>query len=176
MHIKIALTEDIINECLALHYGKQVTGKKLKQRLFLIPSVLIIISAYLIYNEFNRPQPGPNLYLAILYIAFAIAYYLYMKNRMLKSGKQLLKTLGNNASFTMDVNENHLTTTTSTNSFNTDWEAFKSAIISKDNVLLYQADNSFSMFNYRFFYEDDFAIFKAWTKEKVSPVNEVEIA
>jgi hypothetical protein len=172
MHIKIALTEEIINECLALHYGKQQAGKRLKQKLILIPLVLISISIYLIYTELKQPVPGQNFYLAFLYIAFAFAYYFFMRKRMVKAGKQLLKGMGENAAFDMEADEEQLTTITNSGTITHNWSSFTGALISKENVLLYQADNSFTMFNYRFFKEGEFELFKAWTKEKVTPITE----
>jgi hypothetical protein len=172
MHIKIALTENIINECLALHYGKQHAGKKQKQKLIWIPLILIVISAYLIYSELKQPVPGQNFYLAFLYIAFAFAYYFFMRKRMVQAGKQLLKGLGANAAFDMEIDEEKLTTITNSATITHNWSAFTGALISSDNVLLYQADNSFTMFNYRFFTESEFELFKGWVREKVTSVSE----
>jgi hypothetical protein len=174
MRIKIALNEDIINECLALHYGKQISGKRARQRLVLIPIVLVSISAYLIYTELQQSVPGQNFYLAFLYIAFALSYYFFMRKRLLKGGKQLLKGLGENAFFEMEVDEDKLITYTLSSTLTTAWSELTRGIISRDNVLLYQSDNSFTMFNYRFFEGNDFDLFKTWTKEKVNPVTEVE--
>jgi hypothetical protein len=172
MHIKISLTEDVINKCLSLHYGRQTGSNKLKQRLIFIPAVLIIISCYLIYTEYQKTSPGPNLYLAVLYIAFAVGYYFFMKNRLLQAGKRLLKGMGENAEFEMEVDEEKLVTKTKTGTITTEWSQFIKAIVSKDNVLLYQQDNSFTMFNQSFFHPGDFVVFKTWTREKVSPVIE----
>jgi uncharacterized membrane protein len=172
MHIKIALTEEIINECLDLHYNKQLSGKRMKQRLVLIPLILILIAGYLIYTELQQPTPGQNLYMAFLYIAFAFAYYFFMRKRMLKAGKQLLKGLGENATFDMEADEENVTTITNTSKLTNTWNVFTAALVSENNVLLYQANNSFTMFNYRFFEPGEFEIFKAWTREKVAPVTE----
>jgi hypothetical protein len=173
MIIHLSLNEEIINECLKLHYsGKEVSGR-LRQRLVLIPLMLFALSAYLIYNELQRETPGQNLYMAFLYIGFAIAYYFFMRYRTIKGGKQLLKSLGSNSTFEMDVDDEKLTTTTKAGSFDTTWDAFTRATISKQNVLLYQSDNSFSMFNYRFFEGGDFDTFKQMIREKVSPLTEV---
>ncbi len=172
MHIKIRLTEDIINQCLALHYHQQPTGQRMKQRLVLIPLVLLAISGYIMYNELKQPAVGQNFYMALLYASFAFIYYFFMKNRLLRAGGKLLKTLGQNASFDMDVNENDLTTTTNNASFTQAWNEFTGGLIGKDNVLLYQANNSFSMFHHTFFEAGDFEGFKDLVRESVQPVIE----
>jgi hypothetical protein len=173
MIIHLSLNEEIINECLKLHYsGKEASGR-LRQRLVLIPVALLALSAYLIYNELQRETPGQNLYMAFLYIGFAIAYYFFMRYRTIKGGKQLLRTLGSNSTFEMDVTDEKLTTTTKAGSFDSTWDSFTRATISKENVLLYQSDNSFSMFNYRFFQGGHFEQFKQMVREKVTPLTEV---
>lgn len=173
MHIKVVLTENIINECLALHYGRQQFGKKQKQRLLWIPLVLISISVYLIYNELQQSSIGQNFYMALLYIAFAFSYYFFMRKRMMNAGSRLLKGLGENSSFDMDISEEGLTTITNKSTFSTSWSAFTRGLITDDNVLLYQADNSFSMFSSRFFTPEDFEVFKRWVREKVHPLQEL---
>jgi hypothetical protein len=173
MIIHLSLNEEIINECLKLHYSGKEASSRLRQRLILIPIALLALSAYLIYNELQRETPGQNLYMAFLYIGFAITYYFYMRYRTIKGGKQLLRTLGSNSTFEMYVTDEKLTTTTKSGSFDTTWDSFSRATISTENVLLYQSDNSFSMFNYRFFEGADFEEFKQLVREKVTPLTEV---
>lgn len=172
MFIHLALTKEIINECLKLHYSEKQAANRLKQRLIFIPLALIAISVYLIYIELQRDTPGQNLYMAVLYIAFAFSYYFFMRYRTIKGGKQLLKTLGSNSTFTMEVSDDKLTTTTRAGAFDSNWDSFTHALISKDNVLLYQTNNSFSMFNHRFFEPEDFEAFKVLVRKKVSSVSE----
>ena len=176
MHIKVRLTEDIINQCLQLHYHDQPAGKKMKQRLIFIPLMLLGVSGYIAYLELQRPQVGQNFYMALLYASFAFIYYFFMRHRMLRAGGKLLKNLGPNASFEMEVNEIELTTTTQTSSFTQPWDAFTGGLISKDNVLLYQANNSFSMFNHSFFEAGDFEVFKDLVRDNVQPVFEPQPA
>lgn len=173
MHIKIALTEDIINQCLALHYGDQPAGKKQQQRLLWIPLILLIISAYLVYDELQQPAIGQNFIMAILYVGFAISYYVFMKNRMVKAGKRLMKGLGSNANFTIDVEGDQLTTKTGSSTLTSNWTAFTGALISKGNVLLYQSNSTFTMFNHTFFAPGEFEQFKELVREKVQPLVEV---
>jgi hypothetical protein len=174
MQIKVNLTESIINQCLSVHYHDQPTGRRMKQRLILIPLVLVSISAYLIVTELQKSGGvGQNFYMALLYISFALIYYFFMRHRMMRAGGKLLKSLGENASFEMEVDEEKLVTTTRNSTFTSNWEDFTCALISKDNVLLYQANHSFSMFNYSFFLPGDFEIFKTWARNKVQPVLEV---
>jgi len=173
MLIHLDLTEDIINDCLKLHYTEKHTAKKLAQKLILIPLALFVISGYLIYNELKSQEPGQNLYMAFLYIGFAVSYYFFMRYRTIKGGRQLLKTLGSNATFKIEVSDDKLVTTTKAGHFDTTWNSFIRALITNENILLYQANNSFSMFNYKFFKTGDFADFKLLVKEKVAQVTEL---
>lgn len=153
---------------------QQTTSRfKTETKLIWIPLILIIISAYLIYTELKQPVLGQNFYLALLYIAFAFGYYFFMRKRMLNAGKQLLKSLGEHAAFDMEIDEEKLITNTSSATISHKWAVFTGALISQNNVLLYQANNSFTMFNYRFFQPGQFEVFKAWTREKVRPLTEV---
>jgi hypothetical protein len=134
---------------------------------------MLSLAAYILWDEYKQPKLGSNFYMALLYISFAFIYYYFMRHRMMRAGGKLLKNLGNNASFEMEVNEHELTTTTHQTTFSQNWSAFTGGLISKDNVLLYQANHSFSMFNHSFFYSaDDFEQFKSWMREKVQPVLE----
>lgn len=173
MRIHVRLTEDIINQSLALHYHDQPSGKKMKQRLLWIPFIMVAISVYLIYTELQQPQAGQNFYMALLYISFALVYYFFMKSRMMRAGKKLLKNLGENASFDMDADEATVTTITSSATITQPWTAFTGALISSNNVLLYQANHSFSMFHPSFFAAGDFEKFKELVRNHVQPVLEV---
>lgn len=173
MHIKINLTEDIINQCLELHYGDQAAGKKQKRRLLWIPLMLAIVSAYLIYDELQQPALGQNFIMAILYVGFGISYYVFMKNRMMKAGKRILKSLGPNAKFTININGDDITTKTASATITNGWTAFTGAVLSKGNVLLYQANNTFIMFNHTFFEPGDFDSFKNLVRNHVQPLMEV---
>lgn len=172
MHIQVRLTEQVINECLQLHYHDQPTGRRMRQRLYFIPLVMLGISAFILYNEFNSPALGQNFYMALLYISFAFIYYFFMRHRLMRAGGKLLRSMGENSSFDMDVNEEVLTTTTASSSFSQPWSSFTGGLISKDNVLLYQANNSFSMFDHSFFAEGDFEKFKQLVRDNVQPVIE----
>jgi len=172
MIVQLVLTKEIINECLKVHYNEKMNSKRLMQRLILIPIALAGLGIYLIYSELQRPEPGQNLYMGFLYIGFAFSYYFFMRYRTIKGGRQLLKTLGSHSSFNMEILDDRLITTTTSGSFETTWDAFTKALISTDNVLLYQADNTFSMFNRRFFTGNDFEQFKKMVREKVAVVNE----
>ena len=172
MLIQLALTKEVINECLKVHYAEKTNSRKLTQRLILIPIALAGLGVYLIYSELQRAEPGQNLYMGFLYIGFASSYYFFMRYRTIKGGAQLLRSLGSHSSFTMDVDAEKLVTTTTSGSFDTTWDAFSKAIISTDNVLLYQADNTFSMFNRSFFTGNDFEDFKKLVREKVAVILE----
>ena len=159
MEVKVRLNEQIINDSLKLHY--QYFGSSHKRRLALVPVILIAVSVYLIYTEVQKPTLGTNFYLGILYIVFAVAYYYYMLYRMKNLGKMLFKNMGENSSFDMDINESSVTTKLASSTTTTDWTAFNNAIISSNIVLLYQQNNTFSMFEKTFFNsEADFSSFK----------------
>ncbi|WP_207492216.1 YcxB family protein [Aridibaculum aurantiacum] len=170
MHIRVRLTEKIINDCLQLHYHDQPTGRRMRQRLYLIPLVMLGIAAFILYNELRSPAVGQNFYMALLYVSFAFIYYFFMRHRMMRAGGKLLRNLGENSSFEMDVNEEELTTTTKSQSFSQPWSSFTGGLISNNNVLLYQANNSFSMFNHSFFEAGDFDRFKQLVQDNVQPV------
>jgi hypothetical protein len=172
MLINLVLNKEIINECLKVHYAEKQNSRRLTQRLILIPVALVGLGIYLIYSELQRSIPGQNLYMGFLYIGFAASYYFFMRYRTIKGGGQLLKTLGSHSSFTMNVDAEKLVTTTTSGSFDTTWDAFTKAIVSTDNVLIYQADNTFSMFNRRFFTGNDFDDFKKLVREKVGIISE----
>jgi len=172
MDIKINLTEGIINESLALHFNHQAIGKRQKQKLVWIPLILITIAVYIIYSESRLPVFTQNFYLAWLYIAFAISYYFFMRKRMVKGGGKILKALGTNASFEMDITEEKITTITNATTIINDWTVFTGALISEKIVLLYQVDNSFVMLHESFFHPGDFGLLKLWVREKVTPLTE----
>lgn len=159
MEVKVRLNEQIINQSLQLHY--RYFGSSHRRRLLLVPVILIAVSLYLMYTEIQKPVLGTNFYLGILYIVFAVAYYFYMLYRMKNLGKTLLKSLGENVNFDMEIIDSTITTKLASSTTSSDWTTFKNAIISKDIVLLYQQNNTFSMFEKSFFNnEADFSSFK----------------
>ena len=176
MHIQVALTKDIINQCLELHYDVQPAGKKSSKRLLLIPMLLVVLGGYLIYDEMRQPTPGQNLYMGVLYIGFAIAYYFFMRGRMLNAGGKIMKRMGANATFVVDASQDKVVTKTATQDLVNYWPDFTGALISKGNVLLYQQNETFTMFNHTFFKEGQFEQFKNLVREKVHPVKEVYTA
>lgn len=152
MLIKVALTKDVINQCLALHYNNQPAGKKLRQRLLWIPLILIALAIFLLVDEWRQPVKGSNTYMALSYLGFAIAYYLYVKNRIMKAGKRMLHSLGPNANFSIETFDTELTTCTATEKFSITWQSFTGALIGTQNILLYQSNDTFTMLNRTFFY------------------------
>jgi len=173
MHIHVQLTEDIINQSLALHYHTQPEGIKLKRRLLWIPLVLFAIAAYLIYSELQKPEVGQNFYMALLYISFAIIYYFFMRHRMMRSGGKLLKNLGENATFDVELENEEMKTITKSNVLITKLDSFTGALMNADVVLLYQANHSFSMFHRSFFRAGDFELFKNTLKQHVHPAVDI---
>ncbi|HET9057721.1 MAG TPA: hypothetical protein VFN30_12825 [Chitinophagaceae bacterium] len=167
MNIKIRLTEQILNDSLKLHY--RYFGSGHRRRLLAIPAILVAISVYLIYTELQKPKTGNNFYLGFLYIAFAIGYYFYTRYRMQNMGKTLLKNMGENINFEMVVTNEEVKTILPSSTTSTNWTVFTGAIISNDIVMLYQQNNSFSMFNKTFFEnENEFAEFKQLVEKNIA--------
>jgi hypothetical protein len=173
MTILINLSAGIIDQCLALHFKHHPFGRRHTRNLLWIPLILLIISGYLIYTELEKDRLGQNFYLALLYCAFAAGYYFYMKKRLLKAGKIMLKSLGDNAHFTMEVDNTNVKTTTSSAVLSTKWNVFIAALIEKEIVLLYQTNDTFSMFHHSFFKKNDFDEFKKLVRNNVQPLIEV---
>jgi hypothetical protein len=167
MKIKVRLTEPILNEALTLHY--RYFGSSHKRRLLLIPIVLIAVSVYLIYSELQKPTPGNNLYLGILYIVLAFAYYFYTRYRLQNMGKTLLKNMGENIHFDIEVTDEEVKTILANSTSTSQWDVFKNAVISPGLVMLYQQNNSFTMFDRSFFEsEEEFNQFKELVKQHIS--------
>jgi len=169
MHIHIKLTEAIINECLALHYKQNPASKGLVRKLYLIPAFLLILAVYLIIDDLQQPAIGFNFLMAIMYTGFAISYYFFMKKRLLPSGKSMLRNLGQDVQYEVEALNDHLITKTYRETFTNSWQNFTSALIAGDNVLLYQLNDSFSMFNRSFFEPGDFEKFKIMVQEHITP-------
>lgn len=166
MLIKVRLTQEILNESLKIHY--RYFGSSHKRRLLLVPVILIAVSLYLMYSEFSKHQMGTNFYLGILYIFFAVAYYFYTRYRMQNMGKTLLKSMGENINFDMEVTEEEVKTITPASTNINNWSVFVNAVTSDKLILLYQQNNSFSMFDKSFFHSpSDFELFKQWVETKI---------
>ncbi len=96
-----------------------------------------------------------------------------MEKRLVKSRKIMLKNLGNNAQFKMEVEGDNIKTITDSATISTNWTVFTTALIEKEVLLLYQTNDTFSMFHYSFFKENDFEEFKHLVRSNVQPVFEV---
>jgi hypothetical protein len=167
MKVSIHLTEPIVNESLKLHYRN--FGSNHKRRLLLVPVILIAVSVYLIYTELQKQQKGTNLYLGMLYIVFAFAYYFYTRYRLQNMGKALLKSMGENIHFEMEVTDEEVKTILLSSTTTTNWTVFTGAIITQNIVMLYQKNSSFSMFEKSFFKsENDFAAFKKLVEKNIT--------
>lgn len=171
LQIQIALTEDIVNESLVLHYRN--APFKQKYAVLYVPVILLAVAIYLIVKEMTLPYFGHSGWLGIVYILMSIGYYFWMTYRREHTGKQLIKSLGENAVFEMDADDGQLVTHLSTATFQHQWPAFIKAIISKNLVLLYQQNQSFSMFHQSFFANNDFDRFKQLVRRHVHAVTEV---
>lgn len=169
MHIHIKLTEAIINECLVLHYRQNPASKGLVRKLYLIPAFLLILAVYLIIDDLQQPAIGFNFLMAIMYTGFAISYYFFMKKRLLPRAKSMLRNLGQDAQYEVDATVDQLTTKTYRETFTNSWQSFTKALTGADNVLLYQLNDSFSMFNRSFFEPGDFEKFKIMVQDHITP-------
>ena len=169
MHIHIKLTEAIINECLVLHYRQNPASKGLVRKLYLIPAFLLILAVYLIIDDLQQPAIGFNFLMAIMYTGFAISYYFFMKKRLLPRAKSMLRNLGQDAQYEVDATVDQLTTKTYRETFTNSWQSFTKALTGADNVLLYQLNDSFSMFNSSFFEPGDFEKFKIMVQDHITP-------
>ena len=168
MHISVHLQPAIINQCLNLHYRYHPLGRRQLKKLVWIPLILIAIASYLIYPEVKQGRYGQNMYMGLLYFTFAIGYYVYMKKRMLKAGKTVASSLGNNAHFQMEITPEQLVTATQDSTLTTTWGEFTEGLIGKNVVLLYQQNGTFSMYHESFFNTGDFDLFKVLVEEKVN--------
>ena len=169
MHIHIKLTEAIINECLVLHYRQNPASKGLVRKLYLIPAFLLILAVYLIIDDLQQPAIGFNFLMAIMYTGFAISYYFFMKKRLLPRAKSMLRNLGQDAQYEVEATDDHLITKTYSETFTNSWQSFTKALTGADNVLLYQLNDSFSMFNRSFFEPGDFEKFKIMVQDHITP-------
>jgi hypothetical protein len=127
----------------------------------------------IVTNMKGKTSGTSNVWLGALYIGFAIAYFLYMRHRREHTGKQLLRSLGENSAFTMDVSDDELVTKLADSTIQHGWSIFTKALISKDLILLYQQNNSFSMFERSFFANEDMDRFKTMVRRHVTDIKEV---
>lgn len=171
MQIEIALTEDIVNQSLQLHY--RYAPPKQRYAVLLVPAILMMLAIYLVIKELALPHFGQNGWLGVLYILMSVGYYFWMSYRREHTGKKLIKGLGENAVFEMNANDDQLVTHLATATHQHQWPAFIKAVISKNLVLLYQQNQSFSMFHQSFFANDDFDRFKQLVRRHVHTVTEV---
>lgn len=169
MIIHIKLTEAIVNECLTLHFSQKPPSKNLVLRLYLIPAFLIALAVYIIIDELRQPVIGFNFIMAFLYIGFAISYYFFMKKRLMQTGKSMLQNLGQDANYEVEATDEALITKTYRQTFTNTWQSFTGALVADNNVLLYQLNNSFTMFNHSFFEAGDYEKFKTMVKENITP-------
>ena len=171
MEINVQLTEDIINRSLHLHYKSQPPRERWK--ILYVPVLLVGISVYLLIKDYTSHQFTQTSWLAIVYIFMAIALGWYSGYKREHTGKQLLKSFGENSAFDMDVTDDEVITRLSDSTLNFQWTVFTKALISKDIVILYQQNNSLSMFDKSFFANDDFSRFKTMVRKHMMDVKEV---
>lgn len=171
MEINIQLTEDIINQSMKLHYANAPSRQRYS--LLYVPVALAFVGIFFIATELGKPQFGTNGWLGIVYEFMAVGMYFYLKRKRDHTGKYLLKAMGENASFDIEASENELVTKLKDSTLSHQWTAFHKALISTNIVLLYQGNQSFSMFDKTFFANDDFDHFKKMVKAHVMEVKEV---
>ena len=81
----------------------------------------------------------------------------------------MLRNLGQDAQYEVDATVDQLTTKTYRETFTNSWQSFTKALTGADNVLLYQLNDSFSMFNRSFFEPGDFEKFKTMVQDHITP-------
>ena len=167
MHISVNLDADTINQCLHIHYNYNPSGRRQLKKLVWIPLIMLVLGFYLLYPELKHARYGQNLYLGMLYVSFAVGYYLYMKKRMLKAGKTMVASLGRNAHYEMDINEQQITTIAEENILVTRWDEFTDSLVTPQAVLLYQQNGTFSMFHPRYFAPGEYETFQQWAGNNV---------
>ena len=171
MKINVKLTEDIINRSLHLHYAN--APAKQKHAILFVPAALTFIAIYLVAKDWYKPELIKTTGISLFYIILGLAYFFYMRYRREHTGRQLMKSLGENSQFQMEVNEQDVITRLPDNVLNHHWNSFGKALLGADLVLLYQPNLSFSMFHKSFFPEGDFSAFKKLVKEQVMEIKEV---
>jgi len=174
MTIKVSLTKQIINDSLALHYNNQPSGRVLRKRLLYIPALLLVIALVIIVDELKQPMVGTNFYMGLSYIGLAAAYYVVFRNRLMKSGKKMLKMLGPDKDFTIKVEGTEIITTTQSETIMNTWDTFTGALLGRNVILLYQSNNTFTMLHQSFFNIGNFEFFKEEIRRHCHNVNEVD--
>lgn len=154
-----------------MHYHN--APAKQRYSLYYVPGALSFVGFYFLINELFKPQFGSNGWLGVIYQGLAVGLYFFLKRKRDHTGKFLLKAMGENTVFDMEVNDAELVTKLSDSTLIHQWTAFHKAIVGRDIVLLYQGNQSFSMFARSFFSNDDFAVFKKLVKAHVMEVRTV---
>jgi len=171
MEINVQLTENIINQSMKMHYAN--APAKQRYSIVYVPAALCFVGLYFIINEFTKPKFASNGWLGMVYIGMAVGMYFYLKRKRDHTGKFLLRAMGGNAAFGMEVNDSELLSKLTDGTLSHPWSAFHQATISQNLVLLYQSNQSFTMFADTFFAGNDFDRFKQMVKQHVMAVKEV---
>jgi hypothetical protein len=80
-----------------------------------------------------------------------------------------MRNLGQDAKYEVEATDENLTTKTYRETFTNSWQSFTRALIGADNILLYQLNDSYSMFNRSFFEPGDFEKFKIMVQQHITP-------
>jgi len=171
MEVNVRLTEAIVNQSLRLHYAHAPAKQRFS--ILFVPIAMFIVAIYFVVSDARKGVFGTNTWMGIAYVGIAIAYFFYMRHRRVNTGKQLIKLLGSNSNFKMQITDEKLVTDLSSGTLDHPWSIFHRALISNNLVLLYQPNLSFTMLERSFFANGDFDHLQKMTKQHVTDVTEV---
>ena len=168
MEIEIAITKEIINESLPLHYRHTTFKQRFLPFVYLVILLVIGLVQSITSNEQGLARWLQLIFLVVIGSLYT-GWYIYRRNN---AGKKMLKFYGENTHYKVDVNEDvltfHLSYTTSQNK----WPAYPRAVIGKSMVLLYQQNMAMIIFHHTFFANNDFDIFKNLVRRHMHEVKE----
>ncbi len=168
MEIEFAITKEIINESLPLHYRHTTFKQRFMPYMYLV--ILLVIG---LIQAFTSKEEGLARWLQLIFLviigsAYAF-WYNYQRNN---AGKKMLRFYGENTHYKVDANDDGLTFYLSYSTSQSKWPAFPKAVIGKDIVLLYQQNLAMIIFHHTFFSNDDFSCFKTLVRNHMHEVKE----
>jgi hypothetical protein len=170
MLIEVALTKEIVNESLPVHYRHL----DFKQRFlpYIAPIFLCIYGVFYTVAAFTNDNFWVDIITPAFMFILALVYFLVIRHRQHNAGKQILKKIGDRTHHEIEVSEEELITRMIDATYNQKWTVYPKAVISKEVVLLYQQNKMFAIFHHSFFANDDFDKFKQLVRNRVHQVIE----
>lgn len=168
MEIEIAITKEIINESLPLHYRHAPFQQRYLP--FFYPALLFVMGTF--QSLTSKEEGFFRWFSMILFVIIGTVSALWINYRRNNNGKRMLKLYGDNTHYKVLANEDgmvfHLSYTTSENK----WPAYPRAVIGKEMVLVYQQNSAYIIFHHTFFANDDFGEFKQLVRNHIHVVTE----